>query len=81
MSTKSHGHHHSSHASHDSNAAVAERPAEQRDPANSEDRTKLIEIEAYGLWEQAGKPGGDAAQERFWSEAEKRIVASQTKDK
>ena len=79
MSTKAHGHHHPSQPSHNGNAAVAEHPSEQNAPASHEARIKLIEIRAYGLWEQAGKPEGDAARDLFWNEAEKKVVASETK--
>ena len=53
-----------------------ERVAEPFTSICDEERVRLIEVCAYGLWEKAGRPDGDAARERFWSEAEKQIVAS-----
>jgi hypothetical protein len=81
MSTKTPGHHHSGHAS---NAETRERPAEKPAPArqkvSEEERSRLIQDRAYGLWEQAGKPEGDAARQQFWCEAEKEVMASHAKD-
>jgi Protein of unknown function (DUF2934) len=77
MSTKTRGHHHSGHAS---NAEMTEEPAEKPAPArqkvSEEERSRLIQVRAYSLWEHAGKPDGDAAREQFWCEAEKEIMAS-----
>lgn len=42
---------------------------------SDEDRSLLIQRRAYRLWEVAGKPGGDAAREQFWLEAEKEHVS------
>jgi Protein of unknown function (DUF2934) len=81
MSTKTRGHR---HPDHPSNIAVREVLAEKTAPAgqevSAEERFRLIQIRAYGLWEQAGRPGGDAARERFWCEAETEILASHATD-
>ena len=81
MSTKTRGQHHCGHAS---NAEVREEPAEKpvvaSQKVSQEDRSQLIQVRAHALWEQAGKPDGDAARERFWCEAEKEIMASHSKD-
>jgi hypothetical protein len=78
MSTKTRGHRHQGHAS---NGNLQEGPAEKLVPAGQEvspeERYRLIQIRAYDLWEQAGRPGGDAARERFWCEAESEILATQ----
>ena len=79
MSTKSHGHH---HPNHNGDVGVAER-ASQSHPstghvAHDQERYRLTEIAAYSLWEQAGKPAGEEAKERFWCEAEATIVAAET---
>jgi Protein of unknown function (DUF2934) len=78
MSTKTRHQHHSDHAE------MREKPTEKPAPAwqevGEEERFRLIQTRAYGLWEQAGKPDGDAARERFWREAEKEIMASQARD-
>ena len=67
-----------------SNAKMREGPAENPAPAgqkvSEEERSRLVQVRAYGLWEQAGKPGGDAARERFWCDAESEILASQATD-
>jgi DUF2934 family protein len=59
-------------------------PAEKRAPAKTkvskEDQFQLIQVRAYCLWEQAGKPDGDEARERFWHEAEEDVTASHTAD-
>ena len=81
MSTKTHGHHHPSNPPHNGNVALAEHPAEHLNPVNQQERLSLIKIRAYGLWEQAGKPDGDSARERFWNEAERKVLASETRDK
>jgi len=51
-----------------------EKPAPGWQEAGAEERFRLIQARAYALWEQAGKPDGDAARERFWREAEKEIM-------
>ena len=81
MSTKTRRHRHQGHAS---NGNLQEGPAENTAHAgqevSAEERFRLIQIRAYGLWEQAGRPGGDAARERFWCDAESEILASQATD-
>ena len=77
MSTKSRGRH---HADQSTNAEVRERPAEKaashKQEVSEDQRSRLIHVRAYGLWEQAGKPDGDEARERFWREARNEINAS-----
>lgn len=81
MSTKTRGHRHPGQAG---NTEVRERPTEKPALAgqtiNAEERFRLVQVRAYGLWEQAGRPGGDAARERFWCEAEKEVMASHGSD-
>ncbi len=78
MSTKTRKQRHQAEASNgvvrmDLTASAA--PARQA--LSAEERLRLIQLRAYDLWEQAGRPGGDEARERFWCEAEKEILASQ----
>jgi hypothetical protein len=81
MSTKTRGQHHRGHAS---NAEVRDEPAQKPVVASQkvgkEDRSQLIRDRAHALWEQSGKPDGDAAREGFWYEAEKEIMGSHAKD-
>lgn len=77
MSTKTRKQRHQAEASNgvvrkDLTASAA--PA--RKEVSAEERLQLIQLRAYSLWEQAGRPGGDAARERFWCQAEKEILAS-----
>jgi hypothetical protein len=76
MPTKTRRHRHQGLAS---NGNLQEGPAENTAHAGHEDspeeRFHLIQIRAYGLWEEAGKPGGDAARERCWYQAETEILA------
>ena len=78
MSKQTRGRRHSGDAS---DSELQRRLAEESAPAgqevSAEERSRLIQIRAYGLWEQAGRPGGDAARERFWCDAESEILASQ----
>ena len=68
------------HPDRTSNVEMRQGPAEKPAPAgqkvSAEERSRLIQIRAYDLWEQAGKPAGDAAREWFWCEAEKQIMAA-----
>ncbi len=75
MATKTHGHHHPSSLSHNGNAALVEHLAAHGGQVDDAERLKLIKASAYGLWEQAGKPDGDSERERFWTEAEKKVLA------
>jgi hypothetical protein len=61
-------------------AGSAEKPALTGQTISAEERSRLIQVRAYGLWEQAGRPDGDAARERFWCEAEAEITASHASD-
>jgi hypothetical protein len=76
MSTRSHGR----HSHHPRNAHLSEPATEHCAPAaqavSAADRFREIQTRAYGLWEEAGWPGGDAARERCWCEAEKESQAS-----
>jgi hypothetical protein len=53
----------------------AEKPAPAGQEVSAEERSRLIQERAYGLWERAGKPGGDAFGERFMCEAEAELLA------
>lgn len=72
MSTKKREHHHADHASEKRGPDNAIAPVRN---VSAEERSRSIQIRAFGLWEQAGKPDGDAAREHFWYEAEKVIMA------
>lgn len=39
-----------------------------------EKQAQLIRVRAYELWEQAGRPEGDVAREKFWTEAESELL-------
>jgi Protein of unknown function (DUF2934) len=58
----------------------AEKPAPARQTVSGEERSRLIQERAYGLWEQAGRPDGDTARERFWCEAEAEVMAPHVSD-
>jgi hypothetical protein len=60
--------HHASHA--ETNQNHVERPVEVAEK-HEVDRSQSIQIRAYTLWEQAGRPDGEFAREGFWCEAEK----------
>jgi hypothetical protein len=74
MSTKTRHQHHSNQA--EMREKPTEKPAPACQEAGAEERFRLIQARAYALWEQAGKPDGDAARQRFWCEAEKEILLS-----
>ena len=81
MSTKTREHRHPAQAgSAEISAGSAEKPALTGQAISTEERSRLIRERAYGLWEQAGRPDGDAARERFWCEAEAEITASHASD-
>ena len=81
MSTKTRGHRHPAQAgSAEMRECSAEKPALAGQTINAEERSRLIRERAYGLWEQAGRPDGDADRERFWCEAEAEITASHAGD-
>ena len=48
-------------------------PDQARKTLTDEEQFRLIQMRAYLLWEKAGKPAGDAAQNQFWFEAEKQV--------
>lgn len=81
MATKTERHRHLGQAG---NAGIRDGSAEKPAPAgltvSAEERSRLIQVRAYGLWEQAGRPGGDAAREQFWCEAEAEVLASHASD-
>ncbi|AGA26360.1 DUF2934 domain-containing protein [Singulisphaera acidiphila] len=82
MSTKTRRDHRSDHSSNtETREGPAEKPAPSRQKVIDEERSRLIQVRAYELWEQAGKPDGDVARERFWSEAEKEIMATHARDR
>lgn len=81
MSTRTRGRRHPGHGSNaEMREVLAEKPAPAGQEVSAEERSRLIQIRAYGLWEQAGRPGGDAARERFWCEAETEVLASHAAD-
>ncbi len=67
-------------AAHTRHTANGEGPSEKPAPVvpivSDDERSRSIQIRAYGLWEQAGKPEGDAARVQFWFEAEKELTAA-----
>ena len=81
MSKKMREHHHPVQAS---KAKTRECPAEKPTPVGqkvgAEEQSQLIQIRAYGLWEQAGRPSGDADREQFWRDAEKEIMVSHARN-
>lgn len=75
MSTKKHDHHRAEHASHpEKRGALIEQPAPAVRTISDDERSRSIQVRAYGLWEQAGRPDGDEARVRFWCEAEQEIA-------
>jgi hypothetical protein len=42
---------------------------------SSEEEFQMVQMRAYYLWDQSGRPDGDAARERFWLQAEREVVA------
>jgi Protein of unknown function (DUF2934) len=72
MFTKTRRHHHPDRASNaERRWGRLDKPAPAGRELTAEEQSRKIQIRAYALWEQAGKPPGDAARERFWREAEK----------
>ena len=81
MSKKTHLHHHSGHASNgEMKEGIPEKSSLTGIGVSEEERSRLIRLRAYGLWEQAGKQDGDTAREQFWREAETEILASHARD-
>jgi hypothetical protein len=81
MSTKTRRDHRSDHSSNtETREGHAEKPAPAKQKVSEEERSRLVKVRAYSLWEQAGKPDGDAARERCWCEAENEITASRAWD-
>jgi len=77
MSTKKREHQHANHTSHtEKRGGTNDKPAPMLHEASDEEHSRLIQVRAYTLWEQAGKPSDDAAREQFWCEAEKEIMMS-----
>jgi hypothetical protein len=74
MSTKHRAPHQHGHAN---NTTMSEEPVVKTAPAkqkfSEEDRSRLIQVRAYGLWEEAGKLDGHENRERFWFDAEREI--------
>ena len=76
MSTKKREQHHAGHASHPAKSGgTSEKTAPVRHEVSDGERSQSIQVLAYTLWEQAGKPDGGTDQERFWCEAEKEFTA------
>ena len=72
MSNNTRGHHaHGPSVNSESRHISSQMPAAAGKTDSPAERARLIEIRAYELWEQAGKPGGEVAKEHFWCEAEK----------
>ena len=66
MSRHKRGHHQPHHASNDEMIGErGETSTVNTRNVGGKDRPRLIEVRAYGLWEKAGKPDGDAAREQF----------------
>lgn len=78
MSMKTRGHHHAGHP--DTSDGPAGKPASCSQNVSAEQQSALIQIRAYGMWEKAGKPDGDANRERFWCAAEKDVMESHARD-
>ena len=78
MSKRTNEHQHAGHAEKSGGTALKPVPARQK--VSDEERSRLIHVGAYGLWEQAGKPEGDAAREQFWCEAEQHVMVSHARD-
>ena len=59
MSTKTRRDHRSDHSSNtETREEHAEKPAPAKQKVSEEERTRLVKVCAYSLWEQAGKPDG-----------------------
>jgi hypothetical protein len=67
-------HEHAGHA--EKSQSPTERPVPVTEKPDENDRSRSIRIRAYALWEQAGKPDGDATREHFWREAEQEFTMS-----
>ena len=77
MSKKTREHHHPVQANNaKTKECHVEKPTPTGQKVSAEEQSQLTQIRAYGLWEQAGKPSGDAAREQFWCDAEKEIMVS-----
>ena len=55
---------------------MIERPAPGVQAISDDERSRSIQVRAYDLWEQAGRPDGDADQVQFWCEAEREITTA-----
>ena len=75
MSTKKREHpHHPGHT--EKRSGTNDKPAPALHEVSDDEHSRVIRVRAYALWEQAGKPDGDAAREQFWCAAEKEIMTS-----
>jgi DUF2934 family protein len=75
MSMKRRGHHHPSHPSHaELPESSATKPAAAEQKIGAHERSRLIDVRAYDLWEQAGRPHSDESRQRFWCAAEKEVM-------
>jgi DUF2934 family protein len=78
MSMKTRRHRHSGHTSNGKlRADLVEINAQTGPEDSAQESFRLIQMRAYDLWEQAGRPGGDAVREHLWYRAESEILASQ----
>ena len=77
MSTKKRVHLQADQASHsDERVALIEPPARAGKTIDDDARFRSIQLRAYCLWEQAGRPDGDAARVGYWCEAEPEITTA-----
>ena len=61
---------------------MSKGPAEKPAPTiqSEDDQSNSIQVRTYALWEQAGRPDGDALREQFWCEAEKEVGAFRARE-
>jgi hypothetical protein len=78
MSTKKHLH--ENDTSHTVKSDKTDDKLAQDTHVPSGERSQRIQLRAYAMWEQAGKPDGDADRERFWCEAEKEFPMSASRN-
>jgi hypothetical protein len=77
MSMKTRSHHHTQPTSHGATKDRHEEKSLAAEPNRSQqERFQAIQVRAYQLWEQAGKPHSDESRVKFWCEAEKQFDAS-----
>ncbi len=78
MSTKTRKHHH--HDGHSKHAEMPQKaaasPVASPNGTSAERSVRSIEVRAYELWEQAGRPNDDESRVRFWLEAERELTGT-----